>query len=304
MGIIIGIVAIILLVVIGLYMLRNPEKHELNDRMRQQIGGTYIHLTNGVTHYKIEGTDTGRRVVLVHGGTIPLWMWDDQAKALCEAGFRVLRYDMYGRGYSDRPHIIYNQACYKRQLVELVDRLNWQDPFDVVGYSLGGATVTDFTATHPERVRKLILISPVMKNFPIPRMFRPLGAGEFLARLIGIQFMSKRMGRWFTHHPRREQMTALFAQQATYKGFQRSLLSMIRHDAFDDYTPVYQTVGQQARESLLIWGTEDTENLLPVIEDIRVCIPSISVIFVEGVGHGIVYQAPEKVTAAILNFLS
>jgi pimeloyl-ACP methyl ester carboxylesterase len=304
MEIIVSIVTIILLFVIGLYVLRKPEKHELNGKARQQIGGTYVRLSDGVTHYKLEGTDTGKRVVLVHGGTIPLWMWDDQVQALCEAGFQVLRYDMYGRGYSERPHIIYNQACYKRQLLELVDSMKWDAPFDFVGYPLGGATVINFTATHPERVRKLILISPVMKNYHIPRTFRPVGVGEVFARLIGIQFMIKRVGQWFAHHPIGDQMTALFAQQATYKGFQRSLLSMIRHDAFDDYTPVYQTVGRQARESLLIWGTEDTEILPPVIEDIRVCIPSIRVMLVEGAGHGIVFQAPEKVTDAIMNFLS
>jgi hypothetical protein len=41
------------------------------------------------------------------------------------AGFRVLlRYDYYGRGYSDRPDIAYTQDLYVRQLAELLDAVH------------------------------------------------------------------------------------------------------------------------------------------------------------------------------------
>ena len=66
---------------------------------------SFIDLSVGKTHYELVGPETGRTVVLLHGGTIPMWTWDRQVPALVEAGFRVLRYDMCGRGYSDSPEL-------------------------------------------------------------------------------------------------------------------------------------------------------------------------------------------------------
>ena len=51
----------------------------------------------------------------MHGVT--RWTWDNQIKALNDAGKRVLVYDKYGRGYSDRPKIIYNQELYHLDIV-------------------------------------------------------------------------------------------------------------------------------------------------------------------------------------------
>jgi pimeloyl-ACP methyl ester carboxylesterase len=44
--------------------------------------------------------------------------------ALANAGYRVLRYDQYGRGLSDRPNIEYTADVYDRQLGELLDALH------------------------------------------------------------------------------------------------------------------------------------------------------------------------------------
>ncbi len=287
-----------------LYIIRNPETEELNDTIRHQLGGSYIRLSDGVTHYEIKGTNAEKRVVLIHGGTIPFWMWDDQSDALHHAGFQVLRYDMYGRGYSDRPYITYNKLTYQRQLLELVNNLGWQDHFDLVGHSFGGAVAINFTAAFPNRVRKLVLISPVMKNYPVPPAFRPFLIGEILLRFSGINKMKKRIKQWLTDHPRKEEMMTLFVKQIVFKGFQRSFLSMIRHDSFDDYTSVYQTVGHQKRESLLIWGVQDTEVKKEIIEDIQVCIPHIQLAYIENAGHGIVFQTPQEIIQIITRFLS
>ena len=90
-------------VAIGIYLILDPEINELNEAARAKLGGTYIKLSDGMTHYKLEGPQDAKVVVLVHGATIPIWTWDKQIPALTKTGFRVLSYDMFGRGYSDRP---------------------------------------------------------------------------------------------------------------------------------------------------------------------------------------------------------
>ena len=111
-------ICLIILVVlaVAIYLIVDPETKTLNQALRTQLGGTYIRLSDGITHYKLEGPEDAKVVVLVHGGTIPIWTWDRQFRALRDAGFRVLSYDTFGRGYSDRPDITYDQALYRKQL--------------------------------------------------------------------------------------------------------------------------------------------------------------------------------------------
>ncbi len=212
-----------LIILFGIYHILDPENNQLDETARAGLGGTYIRLSDGMTHYKLEGPNDGKVVVLVHGGTVPIWTWDKQAKALKDAGYRILSYDKYGRGYSDRPHVTYDQELYKRQLLELVDKLALTEPFDLIGLSLGGGTVVNFTAQYPHRVRKLVMISPVINNFKVPSFFRIPIIGEFIARLIGVRVIVNRFVSLFEKNPESEKYTGLFKEQTTYKGFQRSI---------------------------------------------------------------------------------
>jgi pimeloyl-ACP methyl ester carboxylesterase len=287
----------------GIYRILDPETNALNEAVRAKLGGTYVRLSDGFTHYKLEGPQDAKVVVLVHGATIPIWTWDRQVRALTAAGFRVLSYDKFGRGYSDRPDVIYDQELYRRQLLELVDKLGLAAPFDLIGLSLGGGTAVNFTARHPERVDKLVLISPLINDFKVPSFFGIPVVGEFLARLAGIRVIANRFASLVENHAESEKYTRLFMEQTTYKGFQRSILSMLRNNAVGDYRAAYQVVGRQKREVLLIWGTADVEITKQMIGDIQSLIPRLTFKPVEGVGHGIVFQQPETVNRLIIDFL-
>ena len=293
----------LLVVAGGMYLILDPETHELNAAARAGLGGTYVRLSDGFTHYSLEGPPDARVVVLVHGATIPIWTWDGQVRALTSAGFRVLSYDAFGRGYSDRPDVRYDQDLYESQLRELVDELGLTAPFDLVGLSLGGGTAVNFTARHPERVDKLVLISPLINNFKVPSFFGIPVLGEFLARLAGIRVIANRFAALVENHPESEKYTRLFMEQTTYRGFQRSMVSMLRNNAVRDYRPAYQVVGRQNRAVLLIWGIEDVEITRQMIGDIQSLIPRLTFKPVDGAGHGIVFQKPETVNKLIINFL-
>ncbi len=119
-----------------------------------------MHLSDGFTHYEIGGPEEGRVVVLAAGISVPYYIWDPTFAALTQAGFRVLRYDYYGRGYSDRPDIDYTQNMYVRQLSELLNAVHITQPIDLAGLSYGGSVVTSFADRFPDRVRSLIYVDP------------------------------------------------------------------------------------------------------------------------------------------------
>jgi pimeloyl-ACP methyl ester carboxylesterase len=275
----------------------------LDARTRAATGGTYCDLSDGVTHYCLSGPANGPAVVLVHGGTVPLWIWDSLAGRLSSDGFRVLRYDHFGRGYSDRPKVAYNRALYERQLHELVDHLAFDEPFDLVGLSMGGAMAVNYTAHHPARVRRLVLIAPVVNHFKVPRILRMPVVGELILRLVGLRFMRRRFAELAESLPDFEGVQRQFMEQTTYKGFHRAFLSMLRSDTLGNYDAAYRTVGAQDRDILLIWGERDVEITADMIANARRFIPRLHFKPVSDAGHGVVLEKPERVNEIVLEFL-
>lgn len=65
-------------------------------------------------------------------------MWKDIVPKLKAAGFRVMVYDLYGRGYSDAPIVIHDVALYVSQISFILNsKPEWQT-FNIAGMSLGG----------------------------------------------------------------------------------------------------------------------------------------------------------------------
>ncbi len=103
------ITAILVLVLAAVFLYLDSEKAILNDEVRSGLPGQFVELSRGMVHYELAGPDDAHMVVLVHGFSVPYYVWDPTFDALVGAEFRVLRFDLYGRGYSDRPNLEYNQ---------------------------------------------------------------------------------------------------------------------------------------------------------------------------------------------------
>ncbi|TFK33183.1 Alpha/Beta hydrolase protein [Crucibulum laeve] len=141
-------------------------------------GGGYVKGVWGRTRYWLLGPPHGKKVVLIHGLSIPAIIWKDVAPALAKKGLRVLVYDLYGRGYSDAPQTTYDAALYTTQLALLMQHLRW-DRASVVGVSMGGAIAASFTASFPHLVDDnvvLIASAGLMKTSDISRTAKFMSA--------------------------------------------------------------------------------------------------------------------------------
>jgi len=300
---------VILLIVItplSLYATANVETKDLDDAARAQAGGSYVKLPEGVTHYELTGPEDGHVVVLIHGATIPMYLWDAQVEALARSGYRVLRYDMYGRGYSDRPDGDYSQAFYRKQLLDLLDALKIKQPVDLMGVSMGGAMAVDFTANYPDRVKDLVLIAPMinsLKNDTNFKLMRVPLLGEFLTRLIAVKVMSERAAELMQKSPKAAEYAKQFKDQTRFKGFERASLAAARSDAWADYTADYQKVGQQNHRILLIWGTKDNDISPEMVQAMQKALPNVEFKQLDGIGHDPQVEVPDQVNSLILDFL-
>lgn len=102
------------------------------------------------------GPVKGPTIVCVHGLTANHTCWASVADLLSPA-YRVIAYDLRGRGESDKPDKGYSLALHNDDLEGLLDHFNLKKPV-LVGHSLGAHIALRFAATHPERVSKLVLV--------------------------------------------------------------------------------------------------------------------------------------------------
>jgi pimeloyl-ACP methyl ester carboxylesterase len=278
---------------------------DLTDQVRNTAGGSYAALSQGMTHYELSGPDTGRLVVLVHGSTLPMWTWDRQMTLLTDAGFRVLRYDHFGRGYSDRPRAEYTIDLYRNQLRELIDFLKINKPFALVGISFGCPIIASYAATYPKDIDRMVFVAPAVD--PFSELAKLIATSSIGTTLVKSQLKKQVEGRVRTTLHERgmpDRYADMFIEQATIKGFQRSLISFFHNAALADYRPYYRKTGNTASIIMLIWGDDDKTVRKSQIRAFSKAIPKAQVNIIKGVGHLTPFEATEQFNDLLLSFLN
>jgi pimeloyl-ACP methyl ester carboxylesterase len=126
---------------------------------------TYAKINELDLYYEEHGT--GEPLVLLHGGIHAGEMFGAILPAL-SAGRRVITVDLQGHGHTadiDRP---LRAEAMADDIAALIEHLGLGRA-DVMGYSMGGLVALRCAIQHPERVRKLVVVSvPCSRegNFP------------------------------------------------------------------------------------------------------------------------------------------
>jgi len=130
-------------------------------------------------HYRLEGNAAHPLVVLVNGIMDPPERMESTAAAMRDAGFRTLRYDHYGRGWSRAPAgFRYDAAAHIAQLCALLKELALA-PVALFAHSMGAIVASLFAEQTPS-VKALVLAAPA------GRMRNPLPCFRGLQLLFGV----------------------------------------------------------------------------------------------------------------------
>ncbi|QSZ28540.1 hypothetical protein DSL72_003038 [Monilinia vaccinii-corymbosi] len=111
------------------------------------------------------GPPIGPMVLLIHGISTPCISFHSLATTLAFTyGYRVLLFDLFGRGYSDGvadlPH---DERLYTAQILLVLtsSMLSWvRSGFSIIGFSMGGGIAVDFAVAFPDMVTNVILLAP------------------------------------------------------------------------------------------------------------------------------------------------
>jgi len=153
------VIAIIVAVAIGFWMRPLSYFNGLTD-VQMSLGGAksrYVTVTGRRMHYFVMGPVAGAPVVLVHGLGGRSEDWRNLAPYLVRAGFRLYAPDLPGYGSSDEPvDFSYSIPDEANAVLGFMNSLGLMQ-VDLGGWSMGGWIVQCLAATHPERIRKLML---------------------------------------------------------------------------------------------------------------------------------------------------
>ncbi|SPJ12411.1 aminopeptidase, putative [Plasmodium sp. DRC-Itaito] len=122
----------------------------------------------GIINYDLKGNKNSETVVITFHGLYGsnLEFYEIQ-QFLVKSNYLVLNFDLYGYGLSATPKYndkekTYGIDFYVEQTEELLKHLNLENKdYYLMGFSMGCIIAAGFTRKHTEKVKKMVLISPV-----------------------------------------------------------------------------------------------------------------------------------------------
>jgi len=283
---------------------------KLTEEVMKKQDGLFIKLPCGYTHYKIEGNENGEWCVLVHGYATPLFIYDKVAERLVNEGYHVLRYDLLGRGLSERVKATYNPDLFARQLDEITKAIIGDDSFNLFGTSMGGTITTTYAASHQDKVKKLVLLAPAGMIFEAPgymKLSKVKGVGELVFKTIGPKVLTKGCASEIIYSGEKVKLDYIdkFAYHLQFKGMMECTLSSLRNTIlnFDLSQKGYYGLQGSNIPILVIWGTNDHTMPYYQAERMKKIIPQMNLITYEGSGHIFLYDEGERTMNDVIPFL-
>jgi pimeloyl-ACP methyl ester carboxylesterase len=270
-------------------------------------------LTHGDVAYELtspagRSAQEGPLVVLVAGFAVPMVVWDATVPALVNAGFTVLRFDLYGRGGTARPRLEYRPELFAEQIWELLRALDLPQRFDIVASSMGGAVAAVFAARHPDALNRVVLVGPagLSHDFPFEvTILRSPGIGKwyFTSRFreVMLDHLRDNVSADPCVYPH---VLAAYYRQLEIPGTADAMYSTFRHTLLGDVREDYRWLGRRHRPTLAIWGADD--RIVPrddVADELRRLVPHLSIRTVRGSGHLPQLERPRAFNTLVTTFL-
>jgi pimeloyl-ACP methyl ester carboxylesterase len=298
---------LLLTVIIAAPVLIEHYRLTMNDAARGSAPGQFAELSLGVTHYEWTGPANGNIAVCIHGLTTPSFVWRSIAKGLALMGYRTLVYDLYGRGFSDRPTGIQDRAFFLNQLEELLEREGVRDGITVLGYSMGGSIATCFAAAAPERVERLILLAPAGMGLAQNKLM------DFVAKtpVVGDWLMLALFPRLFRKGIKAEEEQATNVpevyekqgNQLDYKRYVAAVLASRRGILSDVLRDEHRAIQTAEIPVLAIWGDDDHVIPRSAIGSLAEWNRTAEHEIIAEAGHGLPYTHSKKVVELIRSHL-
>jgi len=287
----------------------------------QPLTENYINIGDVKYHYVTAGQ--GPLLILYHGFPSFWYTWKYQIAQLARH-YRVVAVDGLGSNLSDKPEAI--ERYHITRLVDDLNKLAYQlggdSPFYLVGHDWGGALAWTFAQTHPQRLKKLVVLNAPPHNLLIELLKnneeqqKASTYMDFLMHPVGEAILSFNdayliwnMGyqKHIDHHRISPAEGALFRQALAQPRALHSAINWYRANTNspDSATSRWPVAAQKtSAESLLIWGQQDKAFVPEFLRQLSEYADNPEIHIIADAGHSPHLSHPQKVNRVILNFFS
>jgi pimeloyl-ACP methyl ester carboxylesterase len=266
--------------------------------------GDYLDVAGLRLHVRDSGAREAPAVILLHGFGSSLHTWEPLARAL-SAEYRVIRFDLPGFGLTGvDPSGDYTDARSVLVLGALMERLGLARA-SLIGNSIGGKIAWNFAALHPERVDRLVLISPdgfASPGFeygkkphvpPLVRLMRYALPAFMVRQSLAPAYGDPAMLT--------DELVARYHELMLAPGVRGAMIARMEQVMLEVPVPMLRRI--QA-PTLLLWGEKDA--MIPVANaaDYLREMSDARLATFPGLGHVPQEEAPDLTSAEIRRFLA
>ncbi|MGV2876404.1 alpha/beta hydrolase [Macrococcus capreoli] len=254
-----------------------------------------IALTNNdvAVHYELIGK--GYPLVMLHGQFMNTTMFNDFDTEFMK-DFQIIKIDLRGHGYSDKPMHI-KMDDYVEDVLTVLDCLYIKEAH-FLGFGLGGAVAATIASKYPNYVNKLILISTGIKSYYEAE-------NEFHNRYASILRTMSRKERnkvleEFMFHDTKTVKKYYKRMKDTQTGMTEREEDAVITSTID-YNP--QKLDVIETETLIMCGKHDELVPLDEVEALASLLPASKLSIYEKSGHGLLYEQYDEFVQEVKSFL-
>ncbi len=298
------IIAVLVLATAWYFLLdRQQEAIQLTDEIRQTAPGQFAELEHGWVHYQLRGPDSATLIVLIHGGGITgMEVWQKNVDYFLSLGYRVLAFDLYGRGYSSRPYLAHTPCMFHDQLAGLLAKLKITEPFHLVALSMGAMVALDFQKNHTRLVQKMVLIDPAASGtYQASPLLRVPVLSDFIMTVYWYPRAVEKQRKEFVDQEQFEVYASRLRHFMAFEGYKHTNHSTWMHML--NQNKMELVANMPPASLLVIAGAEDPFFRQSQLELYRSKLAGVNIVQIEQSGHMPQYERPDKVNQLIATFL-
>ena len=235
----------------------NYETVDKNIRFRSQIKtGNFIKLNKGYTYYEYDNKDSNNALIFIHGFSVPSYIWDETYYSAIKKGFKVVRLDLYGRGYSSNLDIDYTDDLFANQVIELLNELKIKKA-TLLGLSNGGRVISKIAYLNPEMVDKLVYVSASSFQDHNPSLDKSV-SGKEINDFIRNKYPTISKGQLldFKYPENFKGWDTKYEELLQYEGFAKALISTRKNHVNLDMENKY--INDSKIPFYTLWGDSDS----------------------------------------------
>lgn len=258
------------------------------------------YLERGRDRIYFEDTGRGAPVVLIHGFSVDLRMWEPQAEALSDS-YRVVRYDV--RGFGRSVPVVATHAVAAEDLLALLDSLEIPRAH-LVGMSMGGSIAIDFALTHADRVARVVTIGSDLSGFRHSDEWNAKWPPLFEAAQRGDLATTRRLwlaDRLLTPVPDRAEVALIVRRLIDEYPCQQFANPNLIPGVIDP--PAAARLGELSVPLLVLVGAFDDPDMRHIANLLAAKVRGARMVVIEDSGHLVNLERPERVNRLIQDFI-